>query len=121
MVCLIRKKKPHVFSTEPESPSNLAKESTTSSSITVTWSAPSSQNYEGYKISRTDGSNPLQAETLEKGKTAYTFTGLESAKQYTIRLKTFQSGIDSDERSIQIYTSKSFLQAVYVVNPLGFI
>ena len=89
-------------------PSDLENTTVTSSSITVEWVAP--KKFGSYVIQIKKGSTLVNSPSVDPADTEETFSGLESAKEYTIILRAVTETVDgvdpvtSDDTIIDVYT-----------------
>ena len=84
------------FSIVPSSPTGLSVGTTTMDSITVTWTAPDSEMFTGYKVTLEEGDN-VKTETPAKDASSVEITGLTAGTEYSVRLVTVNNQDESDE------------------------
>ncbi len=77
--------------TTPTSPSNLTAEATSPTEVSLSWT-DNSDNEDGFKLERKQGSGPFSViATLPPNTTTYTDTGLTPETTYTYRVRAYNS------------------------------
>ena len=71
----------------PSPPTRLLVETRTVDSITITWTAPDSEMFTGYKVTLVEGGN-VKTETAAKDETSVEITGLTAGTEYSVTLVT---------------------------------
>ena len=71
----------------PSPPTGLLVETRTVDSITVTWTAPGSEMFTGYKVTMQEGGN-VKTETTAKDAKSVEITGLTAGTEYSVTLVT---------------------------------
>ncbi len=91
--------------TKPEAPQNLTSEDVTYNSITLSWIAPTSTNFDNYKLYYKDAStNSYLSKTITKSTTSYELSGLNPRKKYNLYIVTESNGIQSESVSANAIT-----------------
>ena len=91
--------------TKPAAPQNLSSTSVTHNSITLSWDAPASNNFENYKLYYKEASsNSYSTKTIAKSSTSYELTGLNPRKKYNLYIVTESNGIQSESVSANAIT-----------------
>ncbi len=91
--------------TKPEAPQNLTSEDVTYNSITLSWIAPTSNNFDNYKLYYKDAStNSYLSKTITKSTTSYELSGLNPRKKYNLYIVTESNGIQSESVSANAIT-----------------
>ena len=80
----------------PSSPTGLLVETKTVDSITVTWTAPDSEMFTGYKVTLEEGGN-VKTETIAKDVTSVELTALTAGTEYSVTLVTVNNQDESYE------------------------
>ena len=84
----------------PNPPTSLAVNTRTDETLTVTWTAPNSGKWTGYKVTATEGEN-VKTVTTAKEATSVEITGLRSGTEHSVQLVTVN---EEDESSALIKT-----------------
>lgn len=91
--------------TKPGAPQNLSSTSVTHNSITLSWDAPASNNFENYKLYYKEASsNSYSTKTIAKSSTSYELTGLNPRRKYNLYIVSESNGIQSASVSENIIT-----------------
>ena len=102
----------------PNPPSNLHQVAVTNSTITVEWNPPiasGTRGYDAYTIYIRNQEEYSAEVHLEDNARTTTFTDLQPGTQYTIRLVSSIGGTLSEQRVINVLTSK--LGYSYIMSP----
>lgn len=115
------------FTTKPNPVTNLTVSSTTASSVTLSWTNPSSGNWTGhriyYKKSSASSYTELTSFTDSKTLTSYTISGLSAGTKYDFKVETYATDTSnlSTTASCSSYTSPNSVtnlkaSAYYVID-----
>lgn len=89
---------PGTFYSRPSAPTGLTVTSTSQTAVTVSWTAPSTGSYTGYRVYQklsTDSSYTLM-KNLTSAVTSYTYTGLTTGSQYDFKVVSYYSSITNE-------------------------
>ena len=93
------------FSLVPSPPIDVTVVSRTTDSFTVTWTAPDSELFTGYKMTISEGDN-VNTETPAKDVTSVEVTGLTPGTAYSVTLVTINNQDDSSMLTTAASTRK---------------
>ena len=91
------------LSVVPSRPSSLLVTTRTDDALTVTWIAPGSDKFTGYKVTVSEGENH-KTETPSKDATSVVMTGLTAGTEYSVELVTVYN---QDESSVLTDTAST--------------
>ncbi len=87
--------------TKPAAPQNLTFTDVTQDTISLSWDAPASNNFENYKLYyKTADAGTYSSKTVAKDTTSYELTGLSARTKFDIYIVTESNGIQSDKSII---------------------